>query len=73
LHLALGSQSDNIQDMLNKGRAAFGEKANRKMLKVADVLEIRKSTDTQIALAKKYNVSRAAIYKIKANKNWRYL
>lgn len=72
-HLSLGSQKDNIQDMRNKGRGAFGEKCNRNKLKETDVIEIRNSKDTQISLAKKYNVSRSAIYQIKKNNNWRYL
>lgn len=79
-HLELGTRKDNQQYMVTCGRNKLpdnrAEKAAWAKLKVADVLEIiaRKSSKvrgTGVELAKKFGVSRSAIYEIWRGKNWK--
>lgn len=64
-HLKLGTQADNLSDMANKGRGRKGLK-----LTDEDVLEISKSTDTGVNLAKAYNVSPATISLIRNRRTY---
>lgn len=76
-HLVQGTNKDNTKDMSTKGRAVFtfksGEKHPLSKLKIDDILNIRKllsEGNTQLSIAKKYNVSRAQIWRIGNKKNW---
>lgn len=84
-HIFLGSGSDNIIDALNKGRfightgSPHSDESKLKMaisigkLTVENVKEIRNSTEDNWILAKKFNVSWRAIYKVRKNLTWRYV
>ena len=73
-HLWLGSQKDNIQDCIKKGRDMFiGERNGGHILSTSSVNKIR----TLLAegyegasIAKLFNVSQAAISRIKNNHAW---
>lgn len=75
-HLWLGTNEENIQDRINKGRSfrSVGELAGMSKLKLFQVLEIRekykKGNITQRTLAKEYNVHCSAICNIVTNKAW---
>jgi len=81
-HLFLGTQNDNVQDMIIKGRMSSkksfpGELNGYSKLKNFQVLEIReiysKKTLNQYELARKYNVSSMTINRIVNNKLWRHI
>lgn len=74
-HLYLGTQKDNMRDMVMRGRAnrPNGGKNGRALLKEEDVLHIRRSGFNFTTLAKYYGVSRACIHAIKTYKTWQWL
>lgn len=74
-HLYLGTQADNMRDMVLRGRAnrPMGGKNGRALLGIADVQDIRASEEKAAALSKVYNVSRQCIYAIKTGRTWKYL
>jgi hypothetical protein len=73
-HLFLGTQSDNENDSVSKGRWNHpkGEEHPKAILTYAQVEEIRKSTLSQRKLAKQYSVSRGAVQAILNGRNWRH-
>ena len=78
-HLFLGTQQDNIADMIAKGRDNFpnpGEKNGRALLREEDVLTIRSLFEqgaTQQQLAVAYGMSHSAITKIVHRRTWRHI
>src|SRR6266705_5344995 len=77
-HLTGGTQYDNIQDMIAKGRhgqmpTPHGESAYCAKLSKIQVLEIRNSSLTVGQLARKYGVSYGAVYKIVNGLSWKHL
>lgn len=73
LHLVEGSQNDNIQDKVSKGRQAFGERHGCARLTEEQVLEIRASRSTEGRLAMQYNVSCPTIGRIRRYETWKHL
>ena len=65
-HLFLGTNLDNIKDKQEKGRAAK-KLTKQSAFAMRDEL---KNGATLNSMAKKYNVSRAMVVRIKQNKNW---
>ena len=66
-HLFVGTQKDNVQDMLNKKRDAhFGERSHRAKLTDDQVMEIKESKETGAILASKYGITRQYANQIKA-------
>lgn len=77
-HLFLGTQADNVHDMIEKGRAHdnAGKGNGRARLSDSDVKRIRYLADTEISrakLAKILNVSRSTIDKIVRRKTWKHV
>lgn len=80
-HLFLGTNQDNADDMVKKGRSSNGDdrKGENNLgnkLKNNDVLEIRKLIKeglTNIEIAKKYNVHHATISLIRLEKTWNHI
>ena len=72
-HLFLGSQQDNISDMMAKSRGARGKKRWNCKLTEKDVHSIRKSTLKQYKLAEIYNVCPSHISDIRNGKRWGWL
>ncbi len=78
-HLEVGSQLDNVRDMLERGRAnkAKGETNGRAKLTAEQVAEIRNSYVPRKyghgshALAKKYGVSKPTIRAILNGEAWK--
>lgn len=75
-HLFLGTQSDNVQDMLKKGRAKYiahhGENNGRARLSAQQVEEIRALASRYLhrEIAKQYHVARQTISDIVAYRKW---
>lgn len=81
-HLFLGTQQDNVRDMLNKGRQApieqtvhHGEKHGMHKLTAIQVAEIRQRFATggisKAQLGREYGVTDVQIYHIVTGKAWR--
>ena len=72
-HLFLGTQSDNMQDCVAKGRLGDRCGANnpRSRLQESDVEAIRASAVSLAALSRQYGVSKSTVHSIKAGKTWR--
>ena len=70
-HLFLGTNADNVADMVSKGRQRGGAREGvRTKLTAADVLSIRADGRPQRVIAKDYGVSRQSISNIKTRKTW---
>jgi hypothetical protein len=72
-HMKLGSHADNMADMAAKGRrkaVGAGESNGRAVLSLQQVVLIREDKRSQRAIAREYEVSKAAIQRIKAGKAW---
>lgn len=65
-HLLQGTQRDNMQDMLAKGRGAVSEKHYTSKLSREDVNTIRESEKKYEELASEFDVSANYIYQIKS-------
>ena len=74
-HLELGTQKDNVQDSVARGRAirSPGEANGRSKLTPEQVLTIRSSTEVGTILAERHGVSSTVIYQIKSRKLWAHL
>lgn len=76
-HLFVGTQADNMRDMVAKGRSTLGEKNPMAKLTQSDIEEIRRrykrySRDSNTTtLAKEFGVCFQAIHLIISNKRWR--
>lgn len=78
-HLFLGTQADNVADMVSKNRHAGwsglrGTAHGCSKLTENDVREIRAAVNPHVRdLAKKYGVDRNHIYAIRSGKLWKHL
>lgn len=72
-HLFLGTHSDNMLDMVNKGRSGrlAGEKHPQARLNANKVLEILTSARSAKQLASDYGVTKELIYQIRKGKAWK--
>lgn len=72
-HLRIGTHADNMKDRNEKGRQAKGERNHKAKLTEEQVLEIRKSSDRNIDLARSFGVTPSVISKIKNRKTWTHV
>lgn len=77
-HLFLGTNAENMEDMVRKGRKKIvkGEEAGSSKLTDQDVFDIRAAFATgegAITLAKKYGLNRQTIYDITSRKTWKHV
>lgn len=74
-HLRAGTQKENRQDCIMKGRhnASRGEEHVHSKLTEKDVRAIRASTLNDCELAKLYNVSRRTVSDARRGKTWRHI
>jgi len=76
-HLKLGTYTDNVQDMITKGRQVIadrtGEKNPRAKLTASDVaaIKLRYRTESAPTIAKDYNVSISTICRIANGAIWK--
>lgn len=75
-HLLLGTQADNMRDAVERHRIPWGEQRRNSKLRAVQVLEIRQLlrdglTDRDIA--RRFGVSRSAIYHIRTGATWKRL
>lgn len=72
-HLFLGTQQENIADMVSKHRTAIGENHSQSKLSIIQVYEIRSDKRSQRVIALDYPVSRAAVGQIQRGETWGHL
>lgn len=75
-HLQKGSQSQNANDMVARGRSTRGTKNSMHILTDGQVIEIRariSSGEFHSSIAADYGVSRAAVTLISSGKRWAWL
>lgn len=64
-HLELGTQKDNVQDMIKRGRKPIGENSPVAKLTDEQVREIRESKLSCIEIGRKYGINRRYVYNLK--------
>lgn len=75
-HLFLGTQADNVIDMIAKGRRADspkGEQSGKSKLTEEEVRAIRASCKSQRAIAREFRISRGAVQQIKNGATWSHV
>lgn len=76
-HLFLGTNLENTQDKVSKGRQLMGEQASKSKLSEVDVVEIRKRyaagvTSMQV-LATEFGVTKVAIRFVIRGRTWKHV
>lgn len=69
-HLFEGTQQDNMDDKVRKGRTARGVKHGLSRLTYANVASILSSSLSTRALAKVYRVAQSTVARVKQGKTW---
>ncbi len=69
-HLREASRTENMNDKIVDGTHVYGESCHSSKLTEAQVLAIRKSSETQVILASIYGVSQSQISAVKTGRNW---
>lgn len=72
-HLFVGTELDNARDASGKGRMRRGERHHKTSLTEEMVAEIRASSESQSALAKRLGITQPAVSLIRARKNWAHV
>lgn len=75
-HLFLGSNQDNSDDMVAKGRSSRGDRNARSKLTEADVRELHRLAGagaTRQALVSQFKISRTQVYNILHYKKWSHI
>lgn len=73
-HLSLGTAADNNADKVRKGRHAHGHTGGGRRLLTADVVrEIRASSDTADALARRLGCSSATVLRARRGDTWAHV
>lgn len=72
-HLRLGTNVENISDMVKLKRHQHGETSGNAKLSEASVRAIRASSEPHLVLARRYGVSRGCIGLVLAVKRWAHV
>ncbi len=72
-HLFLGTQTDNMQDALKKGRLPLGDQCSFSKITEEQVLRIRVDKRKHQEIADDHLISRAMVLKIKSRKAWSHV
>ena len=75
-HLELGTQQDNMDDMVNANRQAVGTRNGRSKLKAEDIPDIRRRLaggETTYSIGKSYGVSHTPIKQVRDGKSFKYV
>lgn len=74
-HLWVGTDADNVADMVRKGRnrSVRGEAAPRAKLNDAAVRAIRATPERAVTLARRYGVAESTISAVRHRVNWKHV
>ena len=72
-HLRKGSHSENMKDMVVKGRSARGEKQRNAKLTEQQVIQLRKSPGLARSLSRKFGVAEITARQAQRGVTWKYL
>jgi len=74
-HLEIGTQLKNMQDAIDRGRMARGERAGPSKLKRWQVVQIKKlkGIETQTEVARRFGVTSSAIQAIWVERTWAHV
>lgn len=74
-HLRWGTQRENMEDKVARGRTPRGSSSNKSKLCEADIPVIREAikTESGIVLGKRYGVGPHSIYAIRDRRTWRHV
>ena len=72
-HFFLGTQLENMKDMVFKNRQLKGEEKSLNKLTEQQVLQIRQEKGTDRDVAKKYKISFSVVNRIRNRKIWKWL
>ncbi len=72
-NLRYGTRAANMADKLRDGTAQRGEKGNGAKMTEVEVLAIRISRESGVAMAHRYGISTAQVSRIRTGKRWAWL
>lgn len=72
-HLFLGSQYDNMRDMISKGRDAIGDRHGAAKLLSSDIPKIRAANGTLADIAEQFGVAVSTISGIRNGHRWAHI
>lgn len=72
-HLFLGTFQDNMDDMINKKRNAFGTRSGHAKLTEDQVLAIRSSDESLAAQGRRYGVTTVTVWQVKHRTTWKHI
>jgi hypothetical protein len=72
-HLFIGNHTENMKDMVHKGRQRKGQQIHTCKLAPEQVIEIKKDTRSQRKIAAYFGISKSAVGKIKRGETWFHL
>jgi len=72
-HLFLGTQSENMQDMMQKGRGAKGSRTGSAKIDEATALKIRNDPRPLSVLSAEYGLSIGTLSALRNGKTWKHV
>lgn len=72
-HLFLGTQADNMADMVEKGRSLVGVRNSNAKLTPDIIVLIRAATGSMDRIAERFDVCQRTICQIRNRKTWRHV
>lgn len=72
-HLFIGTNRDNLDDMLRKGRSKKGERCGMSKLTDEQVIEIRSLQLSTRAIGRKYNIHQTTVCSILSRETWKHI
>jgi hypothetical protein len=77
-HLEVGTQYQNVHDMINRGRrkpthGSLNSHAKLTDADVTDILKLFKSGERQVDIARRYGIARHCVYSIVHKRTWKHL
>lgn len=72
-HLFLGTQADNMKDMLEKGRTAKGNAKPNAILNPELVKAIRNAPGSNGEIARKFNLNHRHVSKVRSHQIWKHV
>ena len=72
-HLWVGTNAENHEDKVAKKRHGYGETHSKAKLTERDVLDIRASRESDVALARRYGVTHQAVASARSGEHWKHI